>query len=93
VSTYDEASACLHHAVHLCNLLANQKAALNHTYARRAALIGHIFTQSLPLPLPLPPNPKAVASMAAGVGAGAAEAAALDDAASATGCFWRQGPY
>mmetsp|Transcript_39763 Transcript_39763/g.98280 ORF Transcript_39763/g.98280 Transcript_39763/m.98280 type:complete len:3869 (-) Transcript_39763:305-11911(-) len=30
--------------------------------------------------------------MAAGVGAGAAEAAALDDAASATGCFWRQGP-
>ena len=52
VSSYEDVCNALRHAVHLCELLANQQGYIPNTYCLRVSLLQHLLTAVIPLPLP-----------------------------------------
>jgi hypothetical protein len=53
ISTYNDATTAMRHAVNLCSLLANQRDHMKHTYTLRACLVQHLFFKVIPIPIPL----------------------------------------
>jgi hypothetical protein len=52
VDSFNDVSCVLRHTVHLCTLLANQRAYVKNTFMLRVSLVQHVFTHVIPLPLP-----------------------------------------
>lgn len=52
VGSYDEALVALDQACRQCSLISHQADRMQNAYACRAALVEHLFTETLPAPLP-----------------------------------------
>jgi hypothetical protein len=50
--SFEDVAAAMQRAVHVCNLLANQRDVLKNTYLLRVTLLTHFFTRVLPMPMP-----------------------------------------
>jgi hypothetical protein len=52
VTTFNDVTTAMRHAVHLCTLMGNQSSLIKNTYCLRLSLLQHLLTTVIPLPLP-----------------------------------------